>query len=159
MKQKHCSLRVVASLIVLTTPMFRREAALPQTQTSSPDCRLAAYLPPMATVGGPVTVKNRQIELGLGFGAYAEIIPSPCIHAGGEDWFVRWRRGLSNRFDLGFDFAVNNQTDGSLGGTGKIAARYQVTNGFRLEVGIGGRRRQSSVRSVQTNDHPRCELD
>src|SRR5215467_3230885 len=88
------------------------------SQTPSPDCRLIAYLPPMATFGGPATAGTGQTELGVGFGGYGEILPSPCIHAGGLDWFVRWRRGVSDRLDLGFDFNTNNQTDNSLGGTG-----------------------------------------
>lgn len=78
-----------------------------------------------------------QTELGLAFGGYGEILPSPCIHGGGEDWLGRWRRGFSGRFDFGFDFLINNQTDGSLGGTGKLAIRFRVTDGFRLEAGIG----------------------
>jgi len=91
----------------------------------------------MSTFGEPATLARGNTELGLGFGGYGEILPSPCIHAGGEDWFVRFRRGLSDRIDLGFDFATTHQTDGSLGGTGKLAVRYQVTNGFRLEGGLG----------------------
>ena len=64
-------------------------------------------------------------------------MPSPCIHAGGEDWFVRLPRGMSNRLDLGFDTLLDNQTDGSLGITAKAAIRYRVTHGFRLEAGVG----------------------
>ena len=64
-------------------------------------------------------------------------MPSPCIHAGGLDWLVRWRRGVSERLDLGVDFNTNSRTDSSLGGTGKFALRYQVTRSFRLEGGLG----------------------
>src|SRR5215831_7791720 len=46
-----------------------------QTQ-SSVDCRLIAYLPPMATFGGPATAGPRNTELGLAFGGYGEILPS-----------------------------------------------------------------------------------
>jgi hypothetical protein len=53
------------------------------------------------------------------------------------DWLVRWRRGLSDRIDLGFDLLTNSQTDGSLGATGKVAMRYQVTESLRLEGGLG----------------------
>jgi hypothetical protein len=91
----------------------------------------------MATLGGPATVPDGNTELGLAFGGYGEILSSPCIHAGGEDWFLRWRRGVSNRIDLGFDFVTTNQTDSSLGVSGKFALRYQVTHGFRLEGGVG----------------------
>ena len=106
-------------------------------QTASPDCRLIAYLPPMATLGGPEIAAFGHTELGLAFGGFGEILPSPCIHAGGEDWLVHFRRGMGNDFDLGFDFLTINQTDGSLGGTGKLAIRYRVTDGFRLEGGVG----------------------
>lgn len=82
----------------------------------------------MTTLGGPATAAPRNTELGLAFGGYGEILPSPCIHAGGENWLVRLRRGLSNRTDLGCDFQTSNQADGSLGGTGKLAMRYQVTD-------------------------------
>jgi hypothetical protein len=61
---------------------------------------------------------------------------APCIHAGGEDWLLRGRGGLNNCIDPGFDFLTTNQTDGSLGGPGKLAIRYLVTNGFRLEGGL-----------------------
>ena len=104
---------------------------------SSLDCQLIASLPPMATFGGPATAAPGHTELGLAFGGYGEILPDPCIHGGAEDWLVRFRRGLSNRFDLGFDAVIDNQTDGSLGITAKAATRLQVTHGLRLEGGVG----------------------
>jgi len=122
--------------IILMLATVLSGPAWAQAQNSL-DCRLIAYLPPMATLGAPATAPPGNTELGLGFGGYGEILPSPCIHAGGENWLVRVRRGLSNRIDLGFDFQTTNQTDGSLGGTGKLALRYQVTNHFRLEGGVG----------------------
>jgi len=91
----------------------------------------------MATFGGPATASPGNTELGLGVGVYAELVPSPCDHGGGTDWFVRWRRGLSERIDLGFDALADNQSDGSFGGTFKVAMRYQVNPGFRLEGGLG----------------------
>lgn len=91
----------------------------------------------MATLGGPATVAPGKTELGLAFGAYGEILPSPCFHSGGEDWLMRFRRGFNRRIDLGFDFATTNQADGSLGGTGKLAVRYRVTDGLRLEGALG----------------------
>ncbi len=51
--------------------------------------------------------------------------------------FVRWRRGVNKRIDVGFDVVGDNQTDGSLGATAKVAMRYSVTPGFRLEGGLG----------------------
>lgn len=138
MRHGHSSLMLVSvcSATVLFVAAFIPSQANGQTQNSV-DCRVIAYLPPMATFGGPATVSPGSTELGLGFGAYGEILPSPCIHAGGEDWFARWRRGLNNRIDLGLDFQTTNQSDGSLGGGGKFAVRYQATSGLRLEGGIG----------------------
>ena len=123
--------RIVLLLLIATS------TTAASGQTPSPDCRLIATLPPMATFGGPAVAGGGHTELGLGFGGYGEILASPCIHAGGEDWMVRWRRGMSDRFDLGFDFLTVNQTDGSLAGTGKLAIRYRVTDGFRLEGDAG----------------------
>lgn len=91
----------------------------------------------MATLGGPATAAPGQTELALAFGGYGELLPDPCIHSGGLDWLTRFRRGMSNRIDLGFDSMVDNQTDGSLGITAKAAARFLVTHGFRLEGGVG----------------------
>lgn len=50
---------------------------------------------------------------------------------------MRWRRGVSSRIDLGFDFEVDNHSGGAVGGTAKLAMRYQVTKGFRIEGGVG----------------------
>jgi len=104
---------------------------------ASPNCQLIASPPPLATFGGPATAAPGHTELGLGVGLYAELVPAPCDHGGGTDWFVRWRRGLSNRIDLGFDVLADNQSDGSFGATAKVAVRYQVNQGFRLEGGLG----------------------
>jgi hypothetical protein len=135
MRQSLRDLGVRWTLVAILTAVLSGHAWT-QAQNST-DCRLIAYLPPMATLGGPATALPGNVELGLMFGGYGDILPSPCIHAGGENWLVRFRRGLSKGIDLGFDFQTNNQTDGSLGGTGKLAIRYQVTNGFRLEGGVG----------------------
>jgi len=107
-------------------------------QTSpSPNCNLIASPPPVATFGGPATAAPGHTELGIGVGLYAELLPPPCGHGGGTGWFVRWRRGVSNRIDLGFDVVADNQSDGSFGATAKVAMRYQVNPGFRLEAGLG----------------------
>jgi len=78
-----------------------------------------------------------ETELGLAVGTAGNIYPPPCGHEGLSDWLVRWRRGVSNRADLGFDFEVDNHSGGGLGGTAKLATRYQVKRGFRLEGGMG----------------------
>jgi len=105
--------------------------------TASPNCKLIASPPPLATFGGPATATRGYTELALAVGGYAELPPSPCDHGGGTDWFARWRRGLSNRIDLGFDVVGDQQSDGSFGATAKGAVRYQVNPGFRLEGGLG----------------------
>jgi hypothetical protein len=102
-----------------------------------PNCKLIASPPPLATLGGPSTVIRGYTELGLAVGGYGELVSSPCDHGGGTDWLARWRRGLSNRVDLGFDVLADNQSDSSFGATAKVAARYQATPGFRLEAGLG----------------------
>jgi hypothetical protein len=123
-------LRLVVLAVLVSGPLWAQAP-------SSVDCRVTAYLPPLATFGGPATVTPGNTELGLAFGAYGDILPSPCIHAGAEDWFLRFRRGLSDRFDLGFDLAADNRADGTQAGTAKVAVRYRVTDGFRLEGGLG----------------------
>jgi len=105
--------------------------------SASPNCKLIASPPPLATFGGPATVTRGYTELGLAVGGYGELVPSPCDHGGGTDWLARWRRGLNNRIDLGFDVLADNQSDGSFGATAKVALRYEVTDGFRLEGGLG----------------------
>ncbi len=129
-RDPHIIGRIVVILLAGIFPCFAKG----QTQ-ASPNCRLRASPPPLATFGGPATVTPGQTELGIGVGGFAELLPSPCIHAGGTDWFVRWRRGVSNRIDLGFDVQVNDQTDSTLGATVKVAMRYRVKKGFRIEGG------------------------
>ena len=129
--------RALAARLTLAALLAAILSGLAWAQKNSPDCQLIASLPPMATFGGPATVAPGHTELALAFGGYGELLPDPCIHGGGEDWLVRFRRGLGNRFDLGFDTVIDNQTDGSLGITGKAAARFQVTHGLRLEGGVG----------------------
>jgi hypothetical protein len=123
-----------ALVVILATVLSGQGWAQAQ---NSPDCRVIALLPPMATLGGPATAPPGNTELGLAFGGYGETLPPPCIHAGGENWLVRFRRGFSKSIDLGLDFETINQTDGSLGGTGKLAMRYEVTKHLRLEGGVG----------------------
>jgi hypothetical protein len=100
------------------------------------NCQLIAQPPPLATLGGPSTAGSGSTELALAAGGYGEILPSPCFHGGASDWLVRWRRGLGDRFDLGFDGEVDT-TGSNVGGTIKLAARYQLVPGLRLEAGIG----------------------
>jgi len=123
---------VLAAIFVFLLPRLTSGQTNP-----SPNCNLIASPPPLATFGGPATAAPGHTELGLGVGLYAELVPSPCGHGGGTDWFARWRRGVSSRIDLGFDVLADNQSDGSFGATAKVAMRYQVNPGFRLEGGLG----------------------
>jgi len=117
--------------------LFAIPRLAPGQANSSPNCKLIGSPPPLATFGGPATVTRGYTEVGIAVGGYGEIPPSPCDHGGGTDWFARWRRGLSDRIDLGFDVVGDQQSDGSFGATAKVAGRYQVNPGFRLEAGLG----------------------
>lgn len=129
-------LLTVRTLLAIVFFGFLCGPARAQTQ-NVPDCRPVAYLPPMATFGGPATAPRGGTELAAGFGDYDEILRGTCIHVGALDWLVRWRRGISDHIDFGFDLLTNSQADKTLGGTAKLAVRYQVTQGFRLEGGVG----------------------
>ncbi len=106
---------------------------------SSPDCRLRAALPPLATFGGPAAAVRGQTELGVGVGVFGEEFGAACAIdlLGASDWFTRWRRGVTGNMDLGFDAQVYSEGDGTLTGTTKIATRLQATRGLRLEAGAG----------------------
>lgn len=109
-----------------------------QGQTA-PNCEAIAPLPPMATWGGPLTAPKGETELAIGVGATGELAPSPCVEVelGTTDWLVRWRRGIGDRTDLGFDWVISNGGGSGDGGTIKFAARRRVARGLRLEAGVG----------------------
>ena len=121
----------LALFVVAIFPCFAKGQAPP------PNCETIASPPALATFGGPATMAPGFTELGLAVGAAGNIYPSPCGHEGFSDWLVRMRHGMSNRIDLGFDFEVQNHSGGDVGGTVKVAVRYQVRKGFRLEGGVG----------------------
>jgi hypothetical protein len=130
---------------------------------SSPQCKLRAALPPMATFGGPATAERGQTELGVGVGAFGEDHGAACAIdlVGATDWYTRWRRGLSSDTDLGFDAQISSEGDGTLTGTTKVAARVQATPGLRLEGGMGaadsgdGRAVNGDLAAtIGTHDHP-----
>jgi hypothetical protein len=106
---------------------------------SSPQCALRAAPPPMATFGGPATAARGQTELGVGVGAFGEDHGGACSIdlVGATDWFTRWRRGVADDADLGFDAQISSEGNGTLTGTTKVAARLQATSGLRLEGGVG----------------------
>jgi hypothetical protein len=128
--------RALWSAVIATCAIAFSVSVQAQTQPSA-DCLPIAYLPSMATFGGPSVTAAGDTELGLGFGGYSEILPNPCIHAGAEDWLMRFRRAMTDRLDFGFDILTNIQADHTLGGTPKIAVRYLMTSGLRLEGGVG----------------------
>jgi hypothetical protein len=106
---------------------------------SNLNCKLRAAPPPMATFGGPAVAGSGRTELGVGAGAFGEWHYFDCAPdiAGGSNWFARWRRGLGGRADLGFDGLVSTEADGTQTGVAKVAARFQATQGLRLEAGAG----------------------
>jgi hypothetical protein len=70
----------------------------------------------------------------MGVGEGASLFPGG--HSGAIAVFGRWRRGLTERLDLGVDaLAGTNQDEQFL--TGKVAARYRVLEHARLEAGMG----------------------
>jgi hypothetical protein len=139
------------------------QAAWSQSQPSTA-CQYKAAFPPLATFGGPATATPGHTELGLSVGAFAQGLNGSCTItdvAGASDWFTRWRRGMTSRTDLGFDFLLNIDPNGNEEGTIKGAMRYQATRGLRLEGGIGtadggeGRAVNGDLAAViGTNKHP-----
>jgi len=105
---------------------------------TSLNCDLRASPPPLATFGGPATAPPGSTELGIGVGGYGEgLAACPIDIVGATNWFVRWRRGVTGKTDLGFDVQVFDASNGTFGATPKIAARYEALKGTRLEGGIG----------------------
>ncbi|MGA3009143.1 MAG: hypothetical protein ABSD72_02665 [Terracidiphilus sp.] len=126
-------------LFALLTASILYRSAWSQSQTSTA-CVDRAALPPLATFGGPATAAPGHTELGLAVGYFAEALNGSCTItdvAGASDWFMRWRRGMTRRTDLGFDLLIADHANGNQEATGKIAMRYQATRGLRLEGGIG----------------------
>lgn len=126
--------RIVFALILI---FFATTLARGQ---STPNCKAIAPLPPMSTFGGPLTAPSGETELGVGVGATGELAPSPCfeVELGTTDWLVRWRRGISDKTDIGFDWVISNSdSNNGDGATIKFAVRRRVAKGLRLEAGVG----------------------
>jgi len=106
---------------------------------SSFTCQMRATPPPVATFGGPAVAGKGQTELGLGVGAFGDEFGNACDPdlVGGTDWFVRWRCGVGGQTDLGFDALVSANGNNTQSGVAKLAARFQATQGLRLEAGAG----------------------
>jgi hypothetical protein len=151
--------RVVFILVVLAILSC---SARGQTKTA-PNCDLRAAPPPLATYGGPTTAGRGHTELGVALGAFGEGFGDTCFtdFTGATDWFARWRHGVTDRSDLGFDVLTSDEANGNLESTTKVAARYRATRGLRLEGGVGtsdggdGRSINADVGAViGTNRHP-----
>lgn len=97
-------------------------------------CVTIAPPPPMVTFGGPSTTAKSTSEVGVAIGTGVALFDG--AHAGAQGYFIRYKRGLSDQFDLGVDWAGATRNDG-LFVSGKIAARYQMTKNQRLELGFG----------------------
>jgi hypothetical protein len=108
-----------------------------------PNCKPIAPLPPMATFGGPLTAPSGETELGIGVGGSGELNETgqpACgeVELGTTDWFVRWRRGVGGKTDIGFDWLIgNSNSNNGDEGTVKFAVRQRIAKGLRLEAGIG----------------------
>jgi hypothetical protein len=106
-----------------------------------PTCEAIAPLPPMATFGGPLTAPRGETELGMGVGGSGELneLTPQCaeVELGTTDWLVRWRRGVGDKTDIGFDWELSNTAGNGIIGTVKFAVRQRVAKGLRLEGGVG----------------------
>jgi hypothetical protein len=101
-----------------------------------PGCKNIAALPPVLTFGGPATVPSGATELAVGAGAWGSLFQRPCQHDTGVLWFGRWRRGLTNRLDVGLDFqGEEHASNQNLCFNAEL--RYRVLGDLRLEAGYG----------------------
>ncbi len=125
---------VLAVILALTVTSLARGQ-------STPNCQALAPLPPMATFGGPLTAPRGETELGIGVGGSGELneLSSQCpeVELGTTDWLVRWRRGVGDKTDIGFDWEISNTAGNGEIGTVKFAVRQRIAKGLRLEGGVG----------------------
>jgi hypothetical protein len=98
------------------------------------DCRTVAAAPPVLTFGGPTTAAAGEYEAAFGAALGGNLFD--CTHQLGSGWFARWRRGMTDRIDLGTDIEVIQHNDkGTV--TLKLETRFQLRKRLRLEVGAG----------------------
>jgi hypothetical protein len=107
-----------------------------QTNEQVPGCRDVAPLPPVLAFVGPATTPAGANEVSIAGGAWGNLFPAPCAHETGANWFGRWDRGMTNRFDWGADFQISEHSSFQTL-SAQITARYELFNNFRLEAGIG----------------------
>jgi len=99
------------------------------------------------TYGGPKTTPKRGTETAVGVGTALSLFDG--AHAGATGYFGRYKHGISEKFDLGFDFYGASRNDGGTM-SGKIATRYQLSDVSRLEFAIGAAD-DSSGKSLNTD--------
>lgn len=97
-------------------------------------CVVFAPPAPMVTFGGPETTPHGQSEVGLGIGSGAVLFEG--AHSGGIGYLLRYKYGLTEKYDLGVDAIGVARADKSTY-TIKVANRYQLSPNWRLEGGIG----------------------
>ncbi len=100
----------------------------------SAGCVTFAPPSPMVTFGGPETAGKGVSETALAFGTGAVLFED--AHTGGAGWFGRYKYGLGENFDLGIDALGVTYSD-KTAFTAKLAGRYAIRPGIRVEAGIG----------------------
>jgi hypothetical protein len=97
-------------------------------------CVTMAAPPPLPTFGGPATAARGADEVALALGGGASLFPG--AHSGGNGWFTRWRRGVSDTWDVGVDvLGVQHSNLETL--TTKLAFRHRLGPRLRIEGGVG----------------------
>ncbi len=89
---------------------------------------------PLYTYGGPQTTPEGTSEAVVAVGSGVTLFEEG--HAGGTGWLGRYKYGVSDQLDLGFDFSGVQRNDGGYFGA-KLASRYQLTENTRLELALG----------------------
>ena len=97
-------------------------------------CVTIAPPPPMVTYGGPKTTPESTSEMAVAVGTGVALFEG--AHSGAQGYFLRYKYGLNDKFDIGMDWVGANRNDGLYLST-KLATRYQVANNHRLEFGFG----------------------
>lgn len=110
-------------------------------------CVTIAPPSPLVTFGGPEITAKQSSEAAIGVGTAAALFDGS--HTGATGYFGRFKYGISEKIDLGIDFAGASRNNGQYLGL-KIATRYQLTDYSRLEFAIGGAD-DSSGKSLNTD--------
>jgi len=88
----------------------------------------------MLTFGGPQTTPEHTSEAGIGLGTGATLFKD--AHTGGLGYMLRYKYGLTAKYDLGIDAVGIARGDKSTY-TIKVANRYRLSDNWRLEMGGG----------------------